>query len=125
MNKFTKTREAAKGFTLLETLIALLLAASGLAMVFESMSGAAKLHAAGIELAQTNMLAENIMAQSRIAGPGAGPTSGISDQIAWNVRFEPIASNQNDLQLIRIRVLASGPSGREVRLVSEKLQATP
>ncbi len=125
LSKFTKIAKNAEGFTLLETLIALLLAASGLAIVFQSMSGAARLHAAGIELAQTSMLAENIMTQARAAEPGAGPSSGVSNQIAWNVRFEPIARNQNGLQLIRIRVLAAGPNGREVRLVSETLQANP
>jgi len=108
------------GFTLLEAVIALVLAASGLAMSYQGMGGAAKLQAATQEMNRTQMVAASVLASLNTS---SSEQSGITDGIAWSVVVEPIARNGQGQELVRIRVLASGPSGREVQLVSEIMQS--
>ena len=113
------------GFTLLEAVIALLLASTGLALVFESFGGAAKLQVAAAELSRTQIIAENILNNAIQAQGRVVNAEGIVDGVAWTLSVEPIAQNQNQHELIRIRVLASGPTGREVSLVSEMTRGAP
>lgn len=117
-----KPSDKKAGFTLIEAIIALLLASSGLAMVFQSMSGAAKLQAAAMEMSKTRIVAQSIMAN---AGQMETGENGLQDEIAWSVVIEPVATSETGKELVRIRVLALGPMGREVQLVSETIRSAP
>ncbi|MBL4617447.1 MAG: prepilin-type N-terminal cleavage/methylation domain-containing protein [Robiginitomaculum sp.] len=107
------------GFTLLEAIVSLVLAASGIALMFQSITGAAKIQAATIELQQTRMVAHSIFAK---INPETQNSSGILNGIAWTLTAEPIARNSQGIELIRIRIVTSGASGRQVVLVSETLR---
>ncbi|VAV90539.1 hypothetical protein MNBD_ALPHA06-2218 [hydrothermal vent metagenome] len=117
-----KPSDNKSGFTLLEAVIALLLASSGLAMVFQSMTGAATLQAAAMEMSKTRIVAESVMAN---AGQMQTGENGVQDDIAWSVVVEPVALSETGRELVRIRVLALGPMGREVQLVSEAIRSAP
>lgn len=111
-----------RGFTLLEAVIALLLAASGLALVFQSLSGAAKLQAGIREMERCGIIAESLLANRQYLVKNS---SGITDDIVWNITVEPVMKNQRDQQLVRVQIIAAGPSGRQVVLVTEVLRNQP
>ncbi len=110
------------GFTLLEAIIALLLAASGLSLSFQSIGGAVKLQAAALEMSKTRIVAESIMSTALEQENGA---YGVEEGIAWSIYLEPVSFNENGQELVRIRVQAAGPSGREMHLVNEMIRRTP
>lgn len=108
-----------QGFTIVEVIVSLVLVAAGMALMFQSITGATKIQAAAIELQQTKIVAHNILAGS---GADSENASGVLDGIAWTLTAEPIAKNQMGMELIRIRIVASGTSGRQVVLVGETLR---
>ena len=109
-----------RGFTLLEAIVSMVLAASGMALVFQGIGGATKLQGAAQELNRTNTVAHNILIT---ADPNIQNNSGITDGIAWTVTSSPIARNKSGAELIRIRVAASASSGRQVLLVTEAIRS--
>jgi prepilin-type N-terminal cleavage/methylation domain-containing protein len=112
------------GFTLIEAVVAMMIAAAGLGMIYQSLGGAARLQAGAMEMARTQTVATSIMANAKQA-PAGSSSSGIEDGIAWTMQTEVVARGENGQQLVRLRVLASGPSGRQVQMVSETIQVSP
>ncbi|MCF6291808.1 MAG: type II secretion system GspH family protein [Robiginitomaculum sp.] len=107
------------GFTLLEAIISIVLAASGMALVFQSIGGASKIQAATVELTQASIVAHSILAA---ISSDTQSSSGLTDGIAWTITAEPLARNNRGMELIRIHIIASAASGRQVVLISETLR---
>ncbi|MBL1430376.1 MAG: type II secretion system protein [Robiginitomaculum sp.] len=107
------------GFTLLEAIVSLVLAAAGMALMFQSITGATKIQAATVEMRQTRMVAHNILAS---VSPDTESSSGVTSGIAWTITAEPLARNDRGIELIRIHIIAQAASGRQVVLISETLR---
>jgi type II secretory pathway pseudopilin PulG len=107
------------GFTLLEAIISIVLAASGMALVFQSIGGASKIQAATVELTQASIVAHSILAA---ISSDTQSSSGVTDGIAWTITAEPLTTNQQGTELIRVKIITSGSSGRQVFLVTETLR---
>ncbi len=114
-----------RGFTLLESIIAMILAASGLSLTYQGLSAATRLQSAINETAKIQIIAENILTEARLDPRFVAENRGSEDGVHWQVHFTNMEQNDQGLQRIRIEVLARAPSGRSVQLHSEILRAAP
>ena len=113
----------ASGFTLIETIIATALASIGFALIFQGLSGAVRLTKASAETERSVLVAKSVLAENTLS-PGEIHSQGISDGIAWTLNANILIERPDGVKLIRYTVLTKGPTGRQVRLVTERT-ATP
>jgi prepilin-type N-terminal cleavage/methylation domain-containing protein len=105
------------GFTLVEALVAMLVAAAGFAAIYQIYANAARSERAASDVAQGVRLAEALLAEARL---GAGETqSGETDGWRWRVTASP-APAPYDRQLLRLDAETLAPSGRRISLAVER-----
>ncbi len=110
------------GFTLIETIIATALASIGFALVFQGLGGAARLSKASTQSTRAVLVAQSVLAENTL-DPHDMHIQGITDGIAWTLDANVITEREDGMALLRINVLAEGPGGRRVRLISERVAA--
>lgn len=116
------TRSDKSGFTLLEAVVSLALAAAGLALLFQLSTGAVRLHAAARETAAATLVAEARLAEA--AETLAGPVSETGETlgIAWQLQaIEQARTDQAVLLGVSVTALTAG--GRSVTLESAVVTA--
>jgi prepilin-type N-terminal cleavage/methylation domain-containing protein len=99
------------GFTLLETVIAIALAAAGLAAVYQVYASAAQAERAAGETEQAARLIEHLLAA------GEAGSSGETSGYAWTIESVP-TPGFDQLETFTIRITA--PSGREIELSEDR-----
>ncbi|MCH8490691.1 MAG: prepilin-type N-terminal cleavage/methylation domain-containing protein [Oceanicaulis sp.] len=105
------------GFTLVEALVAMLVAAAGFVAVYQIYANAARSERAASDVAHGVRLAEAFLAEARL---DAGETlSGEMDGWRWRVTASP-APAPYDSQLVRLDAEALAPSGRRISLSVER-----
>jgi prepilin-type N-terminal cleavage/methylation domain-containing protein len=106
-----KTR---KGFTLIEAVIAMTIAAIGFAGIYELYAGIARSERAAMETSYAAQLGEGLLASA--SDSGEGDVNGY----AWRITIEDVAEMDG---LERIRVEIDTPRGRTVRISSERTRS--
>lgn len=99
------------GFTLIEAVVALTLAATGFAALYQLYAGAANAERAASETVYAARLAESLMAE---ADPEA---EGESGGYRWTVERAPSPAG---IALETLVLTVTAPSGREIRVVTER-----
>jgi len=107
------------GFTLIETIIATALASVGFALVFQGLGGAVRLTKASAETERSVLVAKSVLAENTLK-PVEIHSQGITDGIAWTLNANVVVEREDGVKLLRYDVLAEAPSGRRVRLVTER-----
>tara|TARA_R110002073_G_scaffold18859_8_gene69662 strand:+ start:6192 stop:6530 length:339 start_codon:yes stop_codon:yes gene_type:complete len=98
------------GFTLIEAVIALTIAAMGMAGVYELYAGAARVERASTEITYAARLADGLLAS------GVTDEDGEDAGYAWRVVATPVAAIPG---LRRVTVSVETPRGRTVEIVTE------
>ncbi|PHS23612.1 MAG: hypothetical protein COA84_10840 [Robiginitomaculum sp.] len=123
MGRCVLNKNKTAGFTLIETIIATALASVGFALIFQGLGGAVRLTKASAETERSVLVAKSVLAENTLV-PGEIHSQGITDGIAWTLNANILIERPDGVKLIRYDVLAKGPTGRQVRLVTERT-ATP
>lgn len=116
--------DARAGFTLLEAVVALFLAALGLGVLYQGFAASARMQRVAEDRQQVLMVAEDVLYRAREGGLKDGDT-GDQDGIAWQVVRGPLAERDKGPKLDEIQVQAMGPDGAQVSLRTEILVARP
>lgn len=114
-----RTRKSRRGFTLVESIAAMVIAASGFAAIYQLYGGAANAERAAQEITGAVSLAETLLAEAQSGG--AAPGQGETDGYLWTLEIAPApdAPPGSEATLLRATAQVSAPSGRMVRLTTE------
>lgn len=112
------------GFTLLESVVALFLAALGLGVLYQGFAAASRMQRVAEDRHQVLLVAEQVMDRARFGGLKDGDT-GEQAGIAWQVVRGPLAQRESGPALEEIQVQALGSGGAKVNLRTEFLVAKP
>jgi general secretion pathway protein I len=117
------------GFTLFETLIAMIVLSIGLVSLFEAHSGALRTIGTAADYAKARIIAQGLMAEAVSGWPKKLVSKkGVADGFRWSVQFAtetaPWARVQarDGWKLRQIRVIVAWPGGRQLELNSLKLE---
>ncbi|MCW5724704.1 MAG: prepilin-type N-terminal cleavage/methylation domain-containing protein [Maricaulaceae bacterium] len=117
-----RVRRDKAGFTLVEALAAMLVAASGFAAIYQIYANAARSERAAAETAEGVRLAETLLTE---AAPMAGEAlTGEAGGWRWRVEATPAAPPFSET-LLRIEAAAVAPSGRRMTLAVERAAPAP
>lgn len=106
-----KTRN---GFTLIEAIVAMTIAAVGFAGIYELYAGIARSERAAIETSHAAQLGEGLLVSA------SESATGDSNGYTWRVSIEDVAEMDG---LERINVEIDTPRGRTVRISSERARS--
>ena len=117
-NRMTDQRSAnpRAGFTLVESVVAMLVAAMAFAGVYQLYGGAARLERAATQTAEMTRIAESLLATLPTYEIG-GEEGGETGDYAWTVSG---TGDPEGLDLVRVTVIVTAPDGRQVRLVTDR-----
>ncbi len=119
------------GFTLFETLTAMLVMSIGLVSLFEAHSRALRTAGAAADYARARIFAQGLLADT-VGGWSGKLTSktGSDDGFAWSINIAPEDASwakvetKDNWRLRRVRVIVSWAGGRQIELDSLKLGRT-
>jgi len=117
----TLSRRNRSGFTLVEALVAMLVAAAGFVAIYQIYANAARSERAATEVAQGVRLAEALLAQVQLAAGDA--QDGETDGWRWRVQASP-APAPYERQLLNLEAEVLAPSGRRISLAVERAATT-
>lgn len=116
------------GFTLFETLIAMLVLSIGLVSLFEAHSRALRTAGTAANYARARILAQGLLADADSGWSGKPiPKNGEDNGFQWSVDVQPETAPwakiqaRDDWKLQHVRVTVSWPGGRQLELDSLKL----
>lgn len=117
------------GFTLFETLIAMMVLSIGLVSLFEAHAGALKTVGTAADYAKARIIAQGLLADA-VSGWPKKLTSktGVADGFQWSVQFAPETApwarvrSRDGWKLRQVRVIVAWPGGRQLELNSLKLE---
>ena len=112
MSRRTASR---RGFTLIESIVALTLAAAGFAAIYQLYAGSANAERAATEMVFVSRLADTILSD-----PAIDP-EGVSQGYRWRLEASPSPA-QTGLDTLTLIILT--PAGREVQVVTERASPT-
>lgn len=112
------------GFTLLEAVVALFLAALGLGVLYQGFAASARMERVAEDRHKILMVAEQVLQRARSGGLKDGAT-GEQNGIAWQVVRGTLAERDNGSKLAEIQVRALAPDGAQVNLRTEVLVTQP
>ena len=123
-------RSLEAGFTLFETLIALMVVSIGLVSLFEAQSQALKTAGISADYVAARILAQNLLSETMGNPKPQDMTEGVSGAFRWSVNVNPETEDwahipaRDDWKLFHVRVLVLMASGRKVEFNSLKLGRT-
>ena len=113
------------GYILIETMVALLILALVLGAVLEAVSGSLQRQRAALETRRALMVARSQMdAIGSVIPLAAGPTTGVSAEIAWRADIDLVGAATRAGTLARVTVSA-GPPSRPARVRLSELRMMP
>lgn len=110
----TPVRRRQQGFTLIESIVAIAIAAAGFASLYQLYATTANAERAATETVYAARLAETLLAEPEPAAAGE------SRGYAWTVETAPSPAG---VSLTTLTVTITAPSGREIRVVTERTAA--
>jgi len=128
--------EASRGFSLLETLVALVILSLSLAALYQAATGAVRNVLVSGQYSRAAALAETLLASNSFVTDSAFRTSGVFEEFTWEVVTRPASSDidsansdmetdqeilgqAKSLQFLQVWVKWQGPRGlREVDLIT-------
>jgi len=120
---------AQSGFTLFETLTAMLVLSIGLVTLFEAHSRALKTAGIAADYLSARILAQGLLADATGGRRGKlAPRQGTDNGFAWKIDVAPEAASwanvkvRDDWKLQRVRVIVSWNGGRQLELDTVKLR---
>jgi len=108
------------GFSLLEMVVALVILSLSLAVLYQAAAGATRNVRSTEHYAYAILIAESLLAEHPVVGPGGVSGGGEVDDFHWVLRSEALGDAEGDsaqIQLHRLMVEVAWPDGVDQRRV--------